>query len=157
MGAALEEARAALEEGEIPVGAVITLGGKIIARAHNRPVGLSDPTAHAEILTIREAARKTGNYRLDGASLFVTLEPCPMCFGAIVHARIARLYYGAADPKTGAVESQWHMARHPGLNHRVEVFPGSFSEPCREILQGFFHLKRLHFHKATSGEIPKWS
>ncbi|MEK7387819.1 MAG: nucleoside deaminase, partial [candidate division NC10 bacterium] len=105
MRAALDEARRGLLDGEVPVGAVVVADGAIVARAHNAPIALSDPTAHAEVLALREAGRKTGNYRLTGASLYVTVEPCPMCCGAVLQARVARVVYGAADPKAGAVES----------------------------------------------------
>src|SRR5947207_13036060 len=109
MRAALEEARRGLRAGEVPVGAVVVHDGEIVARAHNAPIALNDPTAHAEILALREAGRKLGNYRLTGATLYVTVEPCPMCCGAVLQARVARVVYGAADPKAGAVESLYRL------------------------------------------------
>ena len=119
MAIALDEARRGLEAGEVPVGAVVVVGGEIVARAHNAPIALADPTAHAEILALREAARTRGNYRLTGATLYATVEPCPMCCGAILHARVARVVYGAADPKAGAVESLYRLLDDARLNHRV--------------------------------------
>src|SRR3990167_8644141 len=124
MREALAEARRALAAGEVPVGAVVVLGGEVIARAHNAPIALADPTAHAEVLALREAGRKTGNYRLTGATLYVTVEPCPMCCGAALHARVARVVYGAADPKAGAVESLHRLLDDARFNHRVAVTSG---------------------------------
>src|SRR5476649_470151 len=121
MHAALEQARAAAEAGEVPIGAV---GGRSVGRGWNRPIGNVDPTAHAEIVAIREAAREIGNYRLTGATLCVTIEPCLMCVGAIVHARIGTLVYGAAEPKSGAIVSAVHAGELPGLNHRFAIVSG---------------------------------
>jgi len=142
MKMALEEARRAGEEGEVPVGAVLVSGGQVIARSHNRPIGLSDPTAHAEILALREGAAKVENYRIPESTLYVTIEPCAMCAGAIVQARVGRLVYGAMDPKGGAVRSLYFLLEDERLNHRVEVTPGVLLEECREILRQFFRERR---------------
>src|SRR5947208_997943 len=124
MDRALEEARRAAAGGEVPIGAVVALDGEIIGRGFNQPIGSGDPTAHAEILAIRDAARRVGNYRLTGATLCVTIEPCLMCIGALVHARIGTLVFGAAEPKSGAVVSAVRVADLAGLNHRFEVVSG---------------------------------
>jgi tRNA(adenine34) deaminase len=142
MRAALEEARRGLEAGEVPVGAVVVLDGAIVARAHNAPIALADPTAHAEILALREAGRKTGNYRLPGATLYVTMEPCAMCCGAALHARVARVVYGAADPKAGAVESLYRLLDDARLNHRVEATGGVRAAEAAALLREFFETKR---------------
>ncbi|MGC2211104.1 MAG: tRNA adenosine(34) deaminase TadA [Candidatus Korobacteraceae bacterium] len=127
---------------EVPVGAVVVCEGNIVGRGWNQVVSAGDPTAHAEIVALREAARALGNYRLSGCQLFVTLEPCAMCAGAIVHARIARLVYGARDPKAGAVGGIMQVLNHPKLNHRVEVAEGVLGGRCMEILQAFFRERR---------------
>ena len=127
---------------EVPVGAVVVCEGNIVGRGWNQVVSASDPTAHAEIVAMREAARTLGNYRLSGCQLYVTLEPCAMCAGAIVHARIARLVYGARDPKAGAVGGIMQVLNHPKLNHRVEVTEGVLGGRCMEILQAFFRERR---------------
>jgi tRNA(adenine34) deaminase len=142
MGAALDEARRAGEAGEVPVGAVIVLDGDIVGRGYNQPIGTSDPTAHAEIVAIRDAARAVGNYRLTGASLYVTVEPCLMCVGAIVHARIAALIFGAAEPKSGAITSTARGGDLPGHNHRFTVASGVREAECRTLLQEFFRVRR---------------
>ncbi len=142
MRMALGEAESALESGEVPVGAVITMGGRVLAKTHNRPILMNDPTAHAEILAIREAADRTENYRLHGTTLYVTIEPCPMCAGAIIHARIARLVFGATDPKGGAI-SLYDMLHDRKLNHFVEITGGVLQEKCGEILSRFFREKRI--------------
>ena len=142
MHLALEEARRAGEEGEVPVGAVLVREGKIIARGHNRPITLSDPTAHAEILALREGAAKVGNYRLPGSRLYVTVEPCVMCAGALLQARVMRLVYGAEDRKGGGVHSLFSLLEDQWLNHHVEVKSGVLLEECREILQRFFKDRR---------------
>jgi tRNA(adenine34) deaminase len=139
---ALGEARQAAEAGEVPVGAVVVLAGRVLARGHNRPIALHDPTAHAEILAMREAARELGNYRLTGATLYVTIEPCVMCCGAAVHARIARLVYGADDAKAGAVRSVHRLLDDARLNHRVEVTAGVRAAECGARLSEFFRAKR---------------
>ena len=142
MAAALEEARRARDAGEVPIGAVVTLGGAIVGRGYNQPISSGDPTAHAEIVAIRDAARRIGNYRLTGAVLCVTIEPCLMCVGAIVHARIGTVVYGAAEPKTGAVVSTVRAAELPGLNHRFDVVSGVRDEECRTLMVEFFRERR---------------
>ena len=142
MAAALDEARRARDAGEVPIGAVVALGGAIVGRGFNHPIGAGDPTAHAEIVAIRDAAARTGNYRLTGATLCVTIEPCLMCVGALVHARIATLVYGAAEPRTGALVSTVHGAELPGHNHRFEVVGGVREDECREMMQAFFRDRR---------------
>jgi len=142
MEAALAEARAAAEQGEVPVGAVVVADGRIIARAGNRTIADCDPTAHAEIIALREAAKTVGNYRLLGASLYVTIEPCAMCAGAMIQARIARLIYGADDAKAGAIRSCFAVFEHPQLNHRVEVTPGVRAEEAAALLKDFFAARR---------------
>lgn len=143
MQEALAEARLAFELGEVPVGAVIVRDGEIIARAHNMRETWHDPTAHAELLAIRQASRKLGGWRLTGSTLYATIEPCPMCAGAIVLARVERLVYGAADPKAGAVESLMNLVQRDDLNHRVEVTSGILGDDCREIMQEFFRRLRI--------------
>jgi tRNA(adenine34) deaminase len=140
---ALDEARKAFLAGEVPVGAVVVREGRIIASAHNAPVGLCDPSAHAEILALRRAAIAEGNYRLTGTTLYVTIEPCLMCAGALVHARISRLVFGAPDPKGGAVVSLYRVLEDDRLNHRIEVKGGVLGEACGELLSRFFREKRL--------------
>jgi len=142
MREALAEARRGLEAGEVPVGAVVVLDGAVIARAHNAPIALADPTAHAEVLALRDAGLKTGNYRLTGATLYVTVEPCPMCCGAALHARLARVVYGAADPKAGAVESLHRLLDDPRLNHRVAATGGVLAGESAALLREFFDTKR---------------
>ena len=143
MRRALAEAQKALAAGEVPVGAVIVRGDEVIASAHNGPVCLSDPSAHAEILALRRAAAAEGNYRLAGTTLYVTIEPCLMCAGALVHARVARLVFGATDPKGGAVVSLYRVLGDARLNHRIDVTGGVLSAECGEILSRFFREKRL--------------
>ncbi len=143
MGLALEEARAGLAAGEVPVGAVLVgEGGEILARTFNRPIGLSDPTAHAEILALRAGARLLGNYRLLGSSLYVTIEPCIMCLGALLHARLRRLVFGAPDPKGGACVSLYRLPEDTRFNHRLEVTGGVMEAECREVVQEFFKARR---------------
>ncbi|MGD1211038.1 MAG: tRNA adenosine(34) deaminase TadA [Candidatus Acidiferrales bacterium] len=142
MEAALEEARAAAARGEVPVGAVVVVDERIVARAGNRTIGDCDPTAHAEIVALREAAKAVGNYRLLGATLYVTIEPCAMCTGAMVHARIVRLVYGAEDPKGGAVHSCFSILDGPQLNHRVEVASGVLADEAAAVLKDFFAARR---------------
>jgi tRNA(adenine34) deaminase len=142
MSLALREAQLALEEDEVPVGAVIVHHGRVVARAHNRPIHLNDPTAHAEVLALRRAAKKLGNYRLSDCTLYATIEPCAMCAGAIVHARLQRVVFGASDPKAGAGGSALKVLNHPRLNHRVEVVKGARADECAMILRQFFHSKR---------------
>ena len=142
MAAAIEEAQRAGGAGEVPIGAVVALNGAIVGRGFNQPIASGDPTAHAEIVAIRDAARHVGNYRLTGAVLCVTIEPCLMCVGALVHARIATLVYGAAEPKSGAIVSTVRGAELPGLNHHVEVVGGIREAACRELMQAFFKERR---------------
>jgi len=142
MGAALELARQGREAGEVPVGAVVVIDDVVIGEGFNQPIGAHDPTAHAEIVAMRAAGQRIGNYRLAGATLYVTIEPCQMCVGAMVHARIARLVYGAPEPKAGAIESAMHAHEHPSLNHRIEVTGRVLEEACRETIQAFFADRR---------------
>jgi tRNA(adenine34) deaminase len=142
MRAALDLAQAAAARGEVPVGAVIVAEGRVVGRAGNRTITDCDPTAHAEIVALREAAKTIGNYRLLGATLYVTIEPCAMCAGAMVQARIGRLVYGADDPKGGAVRSCFSILDHPQINHRVEVTSGVLAEDAAALLQNFFAARR---------------
>jgi tRNA(adenine34) deaminase len=142
MEEALRSAQRALEAGEVPVGAVVVRDGKIVGRGWNRNIGDSDPTAHAEIVALREAGAAVGNHRLADCDLFATIEPCPMCAGALVHARIRRLVYGADDPKAGAVHSVMQVLNHPQLNHQVGVRGGVLAGRCAELLQTFFKSRR---------------
>jgi len=142
MRAALDEARRALEAGEVPVGAIVVLDGQIIGRGFNQPISANDPTAHAEIVALRAASRARGNYRLVGTTLYVTIEPCLMCVGAMVHARVGTLVFGASEPKSGAVVSSCRAHELPSLNHRVEVVGGVLEEDCRAIIQEFFKTRR---------------
>lgn len=142
MRAALAEARIGLAAGEVPVGAVVVLDDVIIGQAHNAPIALSDPTAHAEVRALREAARKAGNYRLPRATLYATLEPCAMCCGAVLQARLARVVYGASDPKAGAVASRYRLLDDGRSNHRVETLGGVLAAECGALLKEFFDDKR---------------
>ena len=142
MQAALVEARKAMAIHEVPIGAVVSVDGAIVAAAFNQPISTVDPTAHAEILALRAAAQTTGNYRLTGATLCVTVEPCAMCVGAIVHARIGTLIYGASEPKTGAVRSTLRLLDDPSWNHRVAVVAGLMEEESRALMQEFFQRRR---------------
>ena len=142
MRLALEQAEFAARDGEVPVGAVVMAERRVIAAAHNLPVSLRDPTAHAEILAIRDAAAHLGEYRLVDTSMFVTLEPCVMCIGAILNARIARVYYGARDEKAGALGSVYDIGRDGRLNHRVEVYGGILGAECARVLSEFFESRR---------------
>jgi tRNA(adenine34) deaminase len=139
---ALEEARAAAAAGEVPVGAVVVENGAVVGRGQNRVLRDVDPTAHAEIVALREAAKKVGNYRLGGCEIFVTLEPCAMCAGAMIHARVARLIYAAADPKAGAAGSVLEVVNHPRLNHQMVVTSGELAEHSGELLREFFRQRR---------------
>jgi tRNA(adenine34) deaminase len=143
MGTALAQARKGLAAGEVPVGAVLVdEAGEIMARAFNQPIGLNDPTAHAEILALREGARLRGNYRLPGVSLYVTMEPCIMCLGALLAARVRRVVFGAPDPKGGACVSLYRLPEDDRLNHRLEVTGGVREAECRQLLQQFFQARR---------------
>jgi len=142
MAAALDEARRARDAGEVPIGAVVAIDGVVVGRGFNQPISAGDPTAHAEIVAIRAAARAAGNYRLTGATLCVTVEPCLMCVGALVHARIGTLVFGAAEPKSGAVTSTVRGGELPGHNHRFEIVSGVREEECRVLMQEFFKSRR---------------
>ena len=142
MGLALEEAREALTAGEVPVGAVVVLDGRVIGRGHNASIASSDPTAHAEIIALRQAAAAVRNYRLPGAALYATVEPCAMCCGAALHARVARLIYGAPDPKAGAARSLYRLLDDPRLNHQVAVTGAVRNEDCAALLRAFFEARR---------------
>jgi tRNA(adenine34) deaminase len=142
MQQALAEAREAAASGEVPIGAVLVLEGRILARAGNRTIRDCDPTAHAEIVALREAAGIIGNYRLADTTLYVTIEPCSMCAGAMIQARLPRLVYGAAEPRGGAVQSSFEVLSHPDLNHRVQVTSGVLASDCSEMIQSFFANRR---------------
>ena len=142
MSAALDQARLAFEAGEVPIGAVAVVDDTVVARAFNQPIGACDPTAHAEVLVLREAARRIGNYRLTGVTVYVTIEPCMMCVGALVHARVREVVYGAAEPKTGALVSNLRALETPGLNHRFDVTAGVCEDDCRALMQQFFQARR---------------
>jgi len=142
MQAALRAAQRGLEAGEVPVGAVVVHEGKVVGRGFNRNIVDSDPTAHAEVVALREAGAAIGNHRLGDCELFATIEPCAMCAGALVHARIRRLVYGADDPKAGAVRSVMQVVNHPSLNHQMEVRSGVLAGKCAELVQEFFRKRR---------------
>jgi tRNA(adenine34) deaminase len=142
MRMALEQAEAGRQAGEVPVGAVVVDDGQYVGGGYNEPIGLQDPTAHAEIIAMRAAARRLENYRLTGATLYVTVEPCLMCVGAMVHARIATVVFGAPEPKAGALVSTQRAHEHPSLNHRLVVVGGVLGEECREMMQRFFRDRR---------------
>ena len=142
MGLALAEARLAAEEGQVPIGAVLVQNGAVISRAHNRRENDKDATAHAEMLVIRDACQKLGRWRLSGTTLYVTIEPCPMCAGALVMSRVDRLVYGSPDYKAGAVESLFNITSHPALTHRLEVTAGIRQEECAAAMQAFFRKRR---------------
>ncbi len=142
MGFALAEAGRARELGEVPIGAIVVIDKQIVGSGHNQPIGLNDPTAHAEILAIRQAAQRIGNYRLTDATLYVTIEPCAMCAGAMVNSRIKRLVFGATEIRAGAVESVFQICTNSSLNHQVEVTSEVRTEECRELMQAFFRERR---------------
>lgn len=142
MREALEEAQRAKAEGEVPVGAIILINEKIVGRGHNHSVRSHDPTAHAEVLALRHAAHSMRNYRLPGSILVVTIEPCLMCVGALIHARVDEIVFGAADPKAGAVQSVFQMANVPQLNHQISVTPGVLADECGGLLRDFFEARR---------------
>jgi tRNA(adenine34) deaminase len=142
MREALAEARRGGEAGEVPVGAVVVNGGVTVSRAHNAPISRTDPTAHAEVLALRAAAESVGNYRLTGATLYATLEPCAMCCGAVLHARVERVVYGARDPKAGAVESLYALLADTRWNHRVATTGGVLADEAARLLSGFFEMRR---------------
>jgi tRNA(adenine34) deaminase len=142
MGFALNEARAARDAGEVPVGAVVVIDNRVVGSGHNLPIGSNDPTAHAEIVALREAARRIGNYRLPEATLYVTIEPCAMCAGALINARVKRLVYGVADLRAGGVETVFQICTNSSLNHQVEVTSGVRAEEGRRLVQAFFRERR---------------
>ena len=142
MKVAISEAKLAMKENEIPVGSVLVLNEKIIAKAHNQPIGNNDPTAHAEIQLLRKAGKQKENYRLVGSTLYVTLEPCAMCFGAMIHARIERIVFGALDPKTGVCGSCISLHKENFFNHKISITGGILDKECRELLRLFFKTKR---------------
>ena len=154
MRQAIAQAEAAREDGEVPIGAIVVIGGEVVGRGRNAVIGSSDPTAHAEVVALREAARAVGNYRLTGATLYSTIEPCAMCAGAIIHARIERLVYGAKDEKAGAVDTHFGICAADFLNHRVTVESGILETECRQMIQSFFREKRIassHAERCESG------
>ena len=142
MDEALDQARLAQQAGEVPIGAVLVADGEVVGRGFNQPISSGDPTAHAEIVAIRAAAQRLGNYRLTGATLYVTIEPCLMCVGAFIHARIATVVYGAPEPRTGSLESTVRAGDLPGHNHRFAVVSGVRAEECRLLMQDFFRERR---------------
>jgi tRNA(adenine34) deaminase len=150
MDEALVEARLGRDAGEVPIGAVVVLNGEVVGRGFNQPISSGDPTAHAEMVAIREAARRVGNYRLTGATLYVTIEPCLMCAGSFVHARIGTVVFGAPEPRTGALESTVRAADLPGHNHRFDVIGGVRADAARELMQTFFRTRRAK--REPSGE-----
>ena len=142
MRMALEEAQRAEQKGEVPVGALLVKKDQVLARAHNRCIELNDPTAHAEILALRRAGQRLGNYRLNATVMYVTIEPCPMCVSAMIHGRISRLIFGASEPKFGAIESKFKLLRQNSFNHHFEVTRGVLETECGEVLRSFFKKKR---------------
>jgi tRNA(adenine34) deaminase len=142
MRAALDQALEAGRRGEVPVGAVVVVNDAIVGAGFNQPIGGQDPTAHAEIVAMREAARRLGNYRLTSATLYVTIEPCQMCVGAMIHARVTRVVYGTREPKAGAIESAMRAHEHPAMNHRLAATGGVLEEECRQMIQEFFRERR---------------
>ena len=155
MRQALLEAQEAAQEDEVPVGAVLVAqDGTVLAKAHNRTIALCDPTAHAEILALRAASRALGNYRLPNTTLYVTIEPCIMCMGALLQARVARIVFGATDPKWGGAGSRYNLAADTGLNHMIDVRGGLLENECRELIQDFFRAKRPVSHRAH-GDSPR--
>ena len=155
MGEALDEARRAGSAGEVPIGAVVVLDGVIVGRGYNQPISAVDPTAHAEIVAIRDAARTTCNYRLGGATLYVTVEPCLMCVGAFVHARVGTVVYGAPEPRTGALESTVQAGDLPGHNHRFAVTAGIRADECRALMQQFFRERRAKNEPGSTDVNPE--
>ena len=151
MGFALNEARSARDAGEVPVGAVVVIDNQIVGSGHNLPIGSNDPTAHAEIMALREAARRVGNYRLPEATLYVTIEPCAMCAGALINARVKRLVYGVADLRAGGVDTVFQICANSSLNHQVEVTSGVRAEEGRRLMQDFFRQRR----RAASDSVAK--
>lgn len=154
MHRAIELAQQAAQEGEVPIGAVVVLNGEIIGRGFNQSISRCDPTAHAEVVALREAAKVLGNYRLNECDLYVTLEPCTMCAGAIIHSRIRKLYYGAAEPKTGVNESLCNLFAQPWYNHKVQIESGLLAGKCKQLLKQFFAERRQQKSDKAEGESP---
>jgi tRNA(adenine34) deaminase len=154
MREALVEAARAMDAGEVPVGAVIVLDGQIVGRGFNQPITATDPTAHAEIVALRGAARTVGNYRLTGSTLYVTIEPCLMCVGAMVHARVGSVVYGALEPKAGALVSSCQAHENPALNHRLEAVGGVMADECRALIQEFFQRRRDAARASLASPAP---
>lgn len=142
MREALELADRAAAAGEVPVGAIVVLGDRIVGRGHNQPIGTHDPTAHAEVVALRDAARELGNYRLTGTTLYVTVEPCLMCVGAAIHARLATVVYGTTEPRAGAIESSQRVWDHPAFNHRLTIIAGVLASECQQRIRSFFLQRR---------------
>ena len=158
MAQALLEAEKAYSKGEVPVGAVLAdPEGHILSRAHNQPISLCDPTAHAEILAVRKACRISGNYRLSNCLLVTTIEPCLMCMGTAIHARVSKLVFGAHDVKGGAAGSLYDIPRDNRLNHRMEIISGVMADECRALMRSFFQVRRGKEITPNPGEVPKWS
>ena len=157
MREALEQARCAADCGEVPVGAVVVKDGQVIGRGHNRPLSAQDPTAHAEVLALREAARTLGNYRLDGCTLYVTLEPCTMCSGAMLHARVGAVVYGAAEPRTGAAGSVLDVFGYAAINHQTRVLRGVLAAQCSALMAEFFQLRRLEKKAQQPHPLRDWA
>jgi tRNA(adenine34) deaminase len=155
MGFALAEARRARDAGEVPIGAVVVIDKQIVGSGHNQPIGLIDPTAHAEILAIRQAAEQVGNYRLTDATMYVTIEPCAMCAGAMVNSRIKRLVYGATEIRAGAIDSVFQICTSSSLNHQVEVTSGVRAEECRKLMQAFFRQRRKNKVDSSIEFLPE--
>lgn len=153
MQLALRQAQAALDEGEVPVGCVIVHGGEVIGRAHNQRETLQDPTAHAEILAITQAAAHLGSWRLEDTRMYVTLEPCPMCAGAIILARIPQVYYGATDPKAGCCGTLMNLLDDPRFNHRVQLYPGLLAEDCGAVITAFFRNIREQRRRLMQDDV----
>lgn len=153
MQQALQQAKLADNQDEVPVGAVLVQEGRIIGRGYNRPIGSHDPSAHAEVNAIRDAASTVGNYRLPATTLYVTVEPCTMCFGALVHARVGRIVYGATEPKAGVLESAQRLHLHPSYNHKLYVTNGVLAEECQAVVQAFFHRRRAAKKAAKQQKI----
>lgn len=153
---ALSLARQAAAEGEVPVGAVLIIDGQATGEGYNRPIGTCDPTAHAEILALRQAAVRIGNYRLVGSTLYVTLEPCPMCAGAIVHARVGRVVFGANDPRSGAGGTVLNLLQSEHLNHQAQVESGVLAEACGQLLRDFFRARRGNSARPCCSNQPTW-
>jgi tRNA(adenine34) deaminase len=153
MSRTLALARRAADAGEVPVGAVLVRGDEVIGEGWNRPIGACDPTAHAEVLALRAAAARVGNYRLVDSTLYVTLEPCPMCAGAIVHARVTRVVFGAVDPRAGAAGTVFDLLRSAALNHHAEVTGGVLAEECGALLREFFRARRVRLAVGAEGDL----